>query len=66
MNERDQNYHAYLLKHRVYCEHPSRCYEYATAVRNCNGQDFVFCPMHTSRIDHCRAVREHHDSTATH
>ena len=47
-------YHAFLIKHRIYCEHPKCGLTHATTVVNINGRDEVRCDEHAQRLKAAR------------
>jgi hypothetical protein len=49
-----ESYHAFLLRNRVYCEHPSCGLTEAVTVENVNGRDTCLCETHANRLKAAR------------
>jgi len=60
-------YHKFLLKNRIYCEHPG-CLDtltHATTVVNFNGRDEVRCDDHAKRLTHVRRSEQREEKELT-
>jgi len=58
-------YHTWLLRQRLYCQHPA-CFDkltHATRVVNLNGRDETWCDEHASRLTHVRKSERKQNET---
>ena len=49
-----ESYHAFLIKHRVYCDRCDSRLIPAVTVENVNGRDEVLCGVHSQRLKAAR------------